>query len=98
MTGITLNFFKKVVFGSLILLIVLPARAADSDEVEVSGISIIGNSELPKTLFIVPWRNAEIKTETELTNSLHEGLQPLDREVFKRELEYYEFSHDSNKE
>ena len=64
--------------------------------VEMSGISIIGNRELPKTLFIVPWKNSEVNVETDLTNTLNEGLQPLDQEVFKRELEYYDFSHSSN--
>ena len=62
------------------------------DVVEMSGISIIGNRELPKTLFIVPWKNSEVGVETELTNTLNEGMQPLDREVFERELDYYEFS------
>lgn len=60
--------------------------------VDMSGISIIGNRELPKSLFIVPWKNSEVGVETELTNTLNEGLQPVDREVFQRELNYYEFS------
>ena len=71
------------------------AYAADDEVVEMSGISIIGNRELPKTLFIVPWKNSEVNAETDLTNSLNEGLRPLDQEVFKRELEYYDFSHSS---
>jgi hypothetical protein len=70
------------------------ALAAKKKEqvVEMSGISIIGNRELPKTLIIVPWKNSEVGVETELTNTLHEGLQPLDRDVFQRELDYYEIS------
>lgn len=76
-------------------LAVTPAGAAKKkkeDVVEMSGISIIGNRELPKTLFIVPWKNSEVGVETELTNTLNEGMQPLDREVFQRELDYYELS------
>lgn len=78
----------------VVSLIVAPVYAAKKKEdvVEMSGISIIGNRELPKTLFIVPWKNSEVGVETELTNTLNEGMQPLDREVFERELDYYEFS------
>lgn len=77
-------------------LAVAPAFAAkkkqEEDVVEMSGISIIGNRELPKTLFIVPWKSSEVGVETELTNTLNEVMRPLDREVFERELDYYEFS------
>ena len=84
----------KYVFIMVMSLMVVPAYAAKKKEdvVEMSGISIIGNRELPKTLFIVPWKNSEVGVETELTNTLNEGMQPLDREVFERELDYYEFS------
>jgi hypothetical protein len=84
----------KCVFMSAVLLAIAPAYAAKKKEevVEMSGISIIGNRELPKTLFIVPWKNSEVGVETELTNTLNEGMQPLDPEVFERELDYYEFS------
>lgn len=69
-------------------------RAQDANEevVEMSGISIIGNRELPKTLFIVPWKNSEVGVDTDLTNTLNEGMQPVDQEVFLRELEYYNSS------
>jgi hypothetical protein len=83
--------YAFILIGSLL---VVPAFAAKKKEdvVEMSGISIIGNRELPKTLFIVPWKNSEVGVETELTNTLNEGMQPLDREVFQRELDYYEFN------
>jgi hypothetical protein len=64
-------------------------EAGTGDVVEMSGISIIGNRELPKTLFIVPWKNSEVAVDTDLTNTLNEGMQPVDQEVFLRELEYY---------
>jgi hypothetical protein len=85
---------NKYIFIIIASLIAAPAHAAKKKEevVEMSGISIIGNRELPKTLFIVPWKNSEVGIETELTNTLNEGMQPLDREVFERELDYYEFS------
>ncbi|MBN1379181.1 MAG: hypothetical protein JXA04_08075 [Gammaproteobacteria bacterium] len=78
------------------LAFVFSTASIGEEVVEMSGISIIGNRELPKTLFIVPWKNSEVNVETDLTNTLNEGLLPLDQEVFKRELEYYDFSHSSN--
>jgi hypothetical protein len=85
---------SKYIFIMVASLIAAPTYAAKKKEdvVEMSGISIIGNRELPKTLFIVPWKNSEVGVETELTNTLNEGMQPLDREVFERELDYYDFS------
>lgn len=72
-------------------------KKADSDTgdvVEMSGISIIGNRELPKTLFIVPWKNSEVAVDTDLTNTLNEGMQPVDQDVFLRELQYYNVTRD----
>lgn len=66
--------------------------SSSGEVVEMSGISIIGNRELPKTLFIVPWKNSEVGVDTDLTNTLNEGMQPVDQEVFLRELEYYKSS------
>lgn len=94
---------SRVISGLLILVLIyaIPVLAEEKkkkndkqDEVvELSGISIIGNRELPKTLFIVPWKNTEVGYETRLTNTLDEGMKPVDREVFVRELDYYDFLH-----
>lgn len=87
---------------SLTFLVSLAAQAQDSstgekkvdDEVKsLSGISIIGNKEAPKSLYIVPWKSSEVGVESELVSSLMDDkLQPLDKEVFSRELEFYRLS------
>ena len=62
---------------------------------ELSGISIIGNKEVPKSLYIVPWQNSEVGVATSLNAGMmenEEGRDALDREVFMRELEYYDLS------
>jgi hypothetical protein len=57
---------------------------------ELSGISIIGNKEAPKSLFIVPWKSSEVGVETSLSSRLlNEKLTPVDKEVFERELSFY---------
>ena len=57
---------------------------------ELSGISIVGNKEAPKSLFIVPWKSSEIGVESGLSSSLlNEKLKTVDKEVFDRELDFY---------
>lgn len=57
---------------------------------ELSGISIVGNKEAPKSLFIVPWKSSEIGVETGLASRLlNEKMQAVDKEVFERELDFY---------
>lgn len=59
----------------------------------LSGISIIGNKDAPKSLYIVPWRSSELGIETDLNSSLlNEGIHPVDKDVFIRELNFYEIS------
>lgn len=59
---------------------------------ELSGMSIVGNDEAPKSLYIVPWKSSEIGIETGLDMMLDKGAVPVDREVFKRQIDFYEVS------
>jgi hypothetical protein len=59
---------------------------------ELSGMSIVGNDEAPKSLYIVPWKGSEIGTETTLHRMLTDQPGPVDREEFIRELDFYERS------
>ncbi len=62
------------------------------DAKKLSGMSIVGNDDAPKSLYIVPWKGSEIGAETSLDTMLNEGEVPVDREVFRRQLEYYKVS------
>ena len=63
---------------------------AKDEAKELSGISIVGNKEAPKSLFIVPWKSSELGVETGLASSLlNEKLKPVDKDVFARELDFY---------
>ncbi|MEJ2598407.1 MAG: hypothetical protein P8Z00_08745 [Anaerolineales bacterium] len=59
---------------------------------ELSGMSVVGNDEAPKSLYIVPWKSSEIGVETSLDMMLSEDDVPVDRDVFKRQLEFYQIS------
>ena len=89
-------YLKWVVWLCVFLF---PAVMAMSQEVnkdnaseakELSGMSIVGNDEAPKSLYIVPWKSSEIGVETSLEMMLNEGDVPVDRDVFKRQLEFYQ--------
>jgi len=63
-----------------------------SDAKELSGMSIVGNDEAPKSLYIVPWKSSEIGNETNLNAMLNEKDVPVDVDVFKRQVEFYRIS------
>jgi hypothetical protein len=64
----------------------------ESEARELSGMSIVGNDEAPKSLYIVPWKSSEIGVETSLDMMLNEGEVPVDRDVFMRRLQFYQAS------
>lgn len=69
-------------------------KKIDSDVKELSGISIIGNQEAPKSLYIIPWQNSEVGVASSLQSGLFDdSMRPLFKEVFLRELNFYELSH-----
>lgn len=77
----------------------VPAGGADKsqpdgaiDRLELDRTQITGNRELPKVMVIVPWKRSDIgDLAGRPVNSLvDEVLQPVDREVFRREVAYYE--------
>ena len=67
-------------------------EAKPSEAKELSGMSIVGNDEAPKSLYIVPWKSSEVGVETSLKTMLNESDVPVDRDVFKRQLGYYKAS------
>lgn len=62
------------------------------DRVELETTEITGNRELPKVLYIVPWRRSDLGdlVGKPANSLLDEVLQPIDRDVFLRENRYYE--------
>ena len=57
---------------------------------KLSGMSILGNEETPKSLVIIPWKSSEMGDDIGLSDTLADRAQPVDKEVFLRELEYFE--------
>ena len=56
------------------------------------GMSVLGNDDAPMSLFIVPWKSSQLGVEANLSRTLNERDAPVDREVFMRELDFYQVS------
>ncbi len=57
---------------------------------QVSGMSILGNDEAPKSLVIVPWKSSDLGNALAVAKGLDAGREPVDRKVFVRAVDYYE--------
>jgi hypothetical protein len=66
------------------------ARAAQ-DRIELDATQITGNRELPRVLYVVPWKRADLGdlSGRPANSLLDEVLSPVDRDVFRRQNRYY---------
>jgi hypothetical protein len=64
-------------------------KSGDGEQL-VSGMSIVGNDEAPKSLVIVPWKSSDLGDTLDVSRMMDDARGPVDREVFMRELDYYE--------
>jgi hypothetical protein len=62
------------------------------DKMELDATAVTGNRELPKVLYIVPWKKSDLGdlVGKPMNSLVDEVLTPVDRDVFKRQLRYYE--------
>jgi hypothetical protein len=67
------------------------ARGKAVDRLELDTTQITGNRELPKVLYIVPWKRSDLGdlVGKPVNSLLDEVLTPVDRDVFQRENRYY---------
>ncbi len=75
-----------------------PAPAAaekPKGDVQMSGMSVLGNDDSPKSLALVPWKTSLLGDAPSLSKLLDDSTQPVDKEVFMRELAYYQIKTDS---
>jgi hypothetical protein len=69
-----------------------PGARKGPDRLQLDTTEITGNRELPKVLYIVPWKRSDLGDlmGRPVNSLLDEVLQPLDRDVFQRENRYYD--------
>lgn len=66
-----------------------PGKAMD--HLELGTTDITGNRELPKVMYIVPWKRSDLGdlTGKPLNSLVDQTLEPVDRNVFERANRYY---------
>jgi len=69
-----------------------PPRGTAQDRIELDTTQITGNRELPRVLYVVPWKRSDLGdlAGRPANSLLDEVLAPVDRDVFKRQNHYYE--------
>ena len=69
-----------------------------AQRLELDTTSVTGNRELPKVLVIVPWKNPELAelTGRPLASLVEEALGPVDPDVFRRQVSYYNALKDAD--
>jgi len=67
-------------------------RKNATDHVELDTTTVTGNRELPKVMYVVPWKHSDIGDliGRPANSLLDEVLAPVDRSVFRREVQYYQ--------
>ena len=81
---------KHLLWGCGLLASIAAASAAAQDRADIDRTQIIGNRELPKVLYIVPWKKpvpGELSGRP-VVSVLDEALAPVDRDVFRRQVQY----------
>lgn len=68
-----------------------PAAQQKIDHMQLGTTTVTGNRELPKVMYIVPWKKSDIGDlgGKPMNSLLDEVLAPVDRDVFRREVGYY---------
>lgn len=84
-----------VLIGYFVTAVAWAAPPTDAENIQLEGMAVKGNQELPKSLYIVPWKASELGEIAGLPagSLLNESLQPVEKDVFQRELQYYDSVH-----
>src|SRR4051812_26707252 len=81
--------------AALLTIGCLVAPAFGQDRAEIDPTQVIGNRELPKVLYIVPWKKplpGDLSGRPP-TSVVDEALAPVDRDVFRRLVQYDALEH-----
>ena len=83
---------RKLSLSILTLFFIFTGTHLKAQErLEMEGTQIIGNKELPKILYIVPWKSAEpfVIASPPIVSIMDKKLTPIDRASFKRKINYH---------
>lgn len=74
------------------MIIFISVEIMAADQLELDATAIQSTRELPKILYIVPWKSARLDSLSNGVggNSFDTEWEVLDQDVFRRQVEYYE--------
>jgi hypothetical protein len=63
-----------------------------ADKLQLGTATVTGDREQPKVMYVVPWKKSDIGDlgGKPMNSLVDEILAPVDRDVFKREVRYYQ--------
>jgi len=69
-----------------------PKGPGKADRLDLGTATVTGDREQPKVMYIVPWKRSDIGdlAGKPMNSLVDEILAPVDRDVFKREVIYYQ--------
>lgn len=83
----------------LVTLMAMSVTAYSKDAIELDETSIQGARELPKVLYIVPWKKLDPDDKPiKLQSMVDEIMAPIDREVLRRQVQFYDNRHKNRAE
>lgn len=85
-----MNTSSLIKLAILVLATTIPAYA--QERLDMEGTEIVGNKELPRVLYIVPWKSTErfeISTPP-VVSIMEQQLTTIDRPSFKRKIHYHD--------
>ncbi len=88
------NKFRSYLL-SIVLCLAVTTPVGAAETLQLEGATITGNQELPKALHIVPWKpsSAGDLLGRPMNSLIDEIPEPIDRDVFLREMDYYDAVH-----
>ena len=89
---------SNVIHAVLFFTLTLSAAVFADERVDLEGATIIGNRELPKVLYVVPWKlpDQEHVISRPLIRQIHNDLSPVERTKFQQILDLQELRQGEN--
>ena len=89
---------QKLLVLIFVGMLMVAGQVISADRLELEDTAIVGSRELPKVLYIVPWKASRMGTLAGVSEkgSFKDSMTVLDRDVFLRELKYFDVMHGSD--
>ncbi|MGD8571669.1 MAG: hypothetical protein PVH98_04370 [Gammaproteobacteria bacterium] len=87
------NCLKLIVYATAVLMFMVASISSADDKLELETITIKGNRELPKVLYIVPWKrmkNDNFDQKLVLHSLFKDAFDPIEPDAFERHVNNYD--------